>query len=271
VDPSEAVRYISNALAEGRLNLFTGAGFSSDATDHSGRRIPTGVELADELWRACFPGEERDPDSNLEDLFHVALVHERPALERLMIQRFTVLPRSLPAWYELWFGLSWRRIYTVNVDDIESAAERRFQLPRPLRSLSALDKSATCRSNAPTDVLELVHLNGVLTGGPEGMTFSTTQYGSRLAHEDDCYRRLAADLEKYPFIFVGTRLAESPLWQHLDGRAVDNRPHSFLVTPTSSRARQRLLEGMNIEWIAQSAAEFAQGMLSQIATSAPSH
>jgi hypothetical protein len=260
--------YLSVEVARRRLNLFTGAGFSSDATDHCGRRIPTGPELADEVWPLCFDDEERDPDSNLEDLFHVALVCARERLEHLLASRLTVLPDSLPEWYELWFAFGWRRAYTVNIDDIECAIARRFELPRPIRTISALGPHGYCGAEAPSDVLEVVHLNGVVAAGPKQVTFSTTQYGTRLAHEDDCYRRLASDLERYPFVLVGTKLAESPLWQHLDGRAVSDRPRSFLVTRSISRARQRLLEDMNIEWIAQSAAEFARTVLGPIGDSA---
>src|SRR4051794_20800932 len=103
----EIGRYLATELRRHHLTLFTGAGFSSDATDHGGRRIPTGLELADELWPLCFAAEGRDPDSSLEDLFHLALAHHPGPLARLLEERLTIAPQVLPSWYEVWFALPW--------------------------------------------------------------------------------------------------------------------------------------------------------------------
>jgi hypothetical protein len=261
----QLISYLTAELGRGRLTLFTGAGFSSEAKDCAGRFIPTGPELADELWRLCYPDGPEERDSSLQDLFHVALERERDALQRLLAERLTADPASLPDWYEPWFKLPWRRCYTVNVDDLEAAAVRRFGVTRRPRVISAMDVHASHDSEPPRDWLEVVHLNGIVTDGPERVTFSEMQYGARLAHEDDCYHRLAADLERLPFVIVGTRLAESPFWQHLDGRTVEGRPRSYLVAPQMPRARHELLRGLNVEWIQASARDFTARVLARVA------
>ncbi len=264
--------YLSRELAAGRLNLFMGAGFSAEARDADGRRLPTGPELAAELWEICFPREKRDR-SKLQDLFEHALAHCREELGELIARRLRVDPGSLRKHVGLWFEMPWRRAYTLNVDDIEEAAARRFELPRKVVALSALDddNDRACRGTASEAELEVVHLNGVVGHGVDRITFSTIQYGDRLAQHDACYRRMVQDLVEYPFVFVGTRLDEPPLWQHLRMRGSDGksnhereRPLSFLVTPKLERARQSLLRDMNIEWIPTTAAKFAKETLARL-------
>jgi hypothetical protein len=71
-----------------------------------------------------------------------------------------------------------------------------------------------------------------------------------------------------PFVFVGTRLDEPPLWQHLQlranrgGRKIQElRPHSFLVTPLLDKARESVLAQYNISWIRSGVEEFAKQTL----------
>jgi hypothetical protein len=70
-----------------------------------------------------------------------------------------------------------------------------------------------------------------------------------------------------PFIFVGTRLDEVILWQHLhwatgdEGRQPQDRPHSYLVSPHVSRARELLLRGFNVDWLPMTAEAFAAEVL----------
>lgn len=244
-----------------------GAGFSSGARDPGGRPIPLGNELAGELFELCFPGERPD-ESTLQDLFHHALLHQRDRLEPLLRERLTVDPSSLPEWYQLWFALPWRRAWTLNVDLIEQATASRFALPRAIRSISALDPRARLESN---NVLEVVHLNGMVDDDLDRMTFATSQYGRRLAHRDEYYGVLANDhLLEQSFVFVGTRLDESPLWQHLEGRdfrqriKMEDTPRSFLVTTKLDRARRCLLEDFAIEWVCASTEDFANEVLAEI-------
>lgn len=256
-------------MGQGRLVLFMGAGFSTETRDASGQKLPTGPQLADELWNLCFPGEPRDR-SRLADLFEHALAHCKDGLAELIARRLCVDPSTLPEHFRAWFEMPWRRAYTLNVDDVEEAAARRFELPRKIVALSALrgNNGRACGSRACGDVLEVVHLNGIVGHGADEITFSTIQYGDRLATQDPCYRRLVSDLVEYPFVFVGTRLDEAPLWQHLRSRdhngnkATDEeRPLSFLVTPKLERARQSLLSDMGIEWLPMTAGEFAREVL----------
>ncbi len=122
--------------------------------------------------------------------------------------------------------------------------------------------------NAPSQRrLEFIHLNGTLQDVPEYVTFSVTQYADR-ARTDPWYIRFTADLVTNPIVFVGTRLEEPPLWQHLvlrhsrGGRELRELRHrSYLVTPSLDKAKQALLTEYNVVWIPMDAETFGEEVL----------
>lgn len=261
--------FLARELAGGRMVLFTGAGFSSLARDRQGRRrVPTGEPLADELWRLCFPGEPRDA-SSLADLYAHALATRRRRLAALLDRRLRVDARTLPRFYETWFAMPWRRVYTLNVDDLATVTAARFGLGRRLRALSALrDGVEDTMLRADREQLDIIHLNGLVDDGPERITFSTVQYAGRLARRCAFYSQLVRDFAEYPVLFVGTKLDESPLWQHLELSGlrdqIDETPPGLLVTQHVTRARQCVLAGLNIRWLAMDVRSFAEEVLAPL-------
>lgn len=164
--------------------------------------------------------------------------------------------------------MPWARCYTLNIDDLAAATGRRFTLPRNVRPVSATSGAEEAGFALGPDVLEVIHLNGTIEDVPSDVTFSVSQYAERLARPDPFYLRLVGDLLSHPVVFVGTRLDETPLWQHLElrqprgARALrELRPRSFLVTPVIDRARLSLLADFNVQWIPLTAEEFAHEFL----------
>ena len=244
--------------------LFTGAGFSSSASDRAGRSIPSSEEITREIWQLSFPGEEQD-SSSLTDLFHHAQRRSPERLDALLSERLSVAEDRLPKFYERWFSVPWKRAWTLNVDDIEHAAARRFRLPRPIETISAL--TTPFRPELlNTRALVFVHLNGFVEDGVHHVTFSTTQYGERLARKDPWYSQFVHDLVHHPFVIVGTRLEEAPFWRTLHQLyGGDQTPGevctAFIVSPKLTRARRILLEDIGIRWLKMSAEEFADEVL----------
>jgi hypothetical protein len=186
-------------------------------------------------------------------------------------------PESLVDWYRALLGLPWARWYTLNVDDLALAASRAFDLPRRIVTISATAGLVTAADSdqVQADVLQVVHLNGTLADIPHAVTFSNTQYHERLARHEPWYQRLAVDLLTHPFVFIGTRLEEPPLWQHVvlrgprGGRGLREMRHrSYLVTPTLFRARQALLTEFNVHWVPMTAEQFATTVVPQLSAAA---
>lgn len=241
---------LARVIGSGESMLFTGAGFSSGARDLDGRPLPDSEQMIRELWALVFDTGAPD-DSSLPDLYDAALLHAPERLSSYVAARLRVGDHELPRHYATWFSAPWRRIYTLNVDDLERAVARQFPLPRRLRSLSAI---APDDREADRGALEIVHLNGLAGAAANELTFSTMQYASRLCSRDREYERLVSDLERAPFVFAGTTLDEVVLWQHIElrRRATGDsppRPPSFLISPSLSRARQVLLESLGIRWV----------------------
>ncbi|MGC2215069.1 MAG: SIR2 family protein [Silvibacterium sp.] len=268
--------YIPHLRAQferGRPVLFTGAGFSMAAKNIDGRSLPSGAMLKKALWPICFPDEEFDPDSSLQDIFDSALRRAKGKLSEVLLRTFTVAEDGIPEWYSQVFSLPWQRAYTLNIDDLDEVVEREFNLPRGIRSNSVL-KAEGGRSHSLAH-LEVMHLSGSLDEVPDGVTFSPTQYAQRLASPDPIYRRLAAELLTSPFVFIGSVLEEPTLWQSIEVRRLKGgrdqrelRPRSYLVNPTLSPAKRPLLAEFNVVWLAMTAEEFSERVLSKLGDSA---
>jgi hypothetical protein len=249
----EVLADLAAVIGSGDALLFSGAGFSSSARDLAGAPLPDSARMIRELWPLVFDTEAPD-DSSLQDLYDAALLRAPERLGAYVARRLRVGDHELPGHYAAWFSAPWRRIYTLNVDDLERAVARQFRLPRRLRSVSAL--GPVDRGPPDDGALDVVHLNGLAGEAADELTFSTMQYASRLCSKDREYERLVFDLERAPFVFVGTTLDEVVLWQHVElrrratGEARQRpRPPSFLISQSLSRARQVLLESIGIRWV----------------------
>jgi hypothetical protein len=255
---------LCSMIQTGEAVLFTGAGFSAEATDRDGRALPDAKEMVADLWQLLFEGETPD-ESTLSDLYDVALLRAPDRLQAYLASRLSIGDDALPETFARWFSAPWHRIYTLNVDTLEQAVCRQFELKRPLVSVSALAKDRA----RPHEGLEVVHLNGIAGDDPRDVTFSTMQYASRLCTPDREYERLCHDLAERPFVFVGTTLDEVVLWKHLQLERQANgnkRPahHSFLIAPSLTRARQTLLASHRIHWLPATAAEIAETVLAKL-------
>jgi hypothetical protein len=243
------VRELEQVIGSGDAILFTGAGFSLGARDAAGELLPDSETMRRELYALLFNDEPPD-DSTLPDLYDVALARAPDELERYLARRLRIGQLGDLERYVKWFALPWRRVYTLNVDDLESALARLAPAAPVLRSISATRAHDAGPSG---DGLAVVHLNGDVRDGAATLTFSTLQYAARLCGQDPAYRDLIDDLDRSPFVFVGTTLDEVVLWQHLElhrrrgGRRLRHR--SYLIARTLSRARHLLLEDLGLVWV----------------------
>ena len=72
-------------------------------------------------------------------------------------------------------------------------------------------------------------------------------------------------------VLFGTELHEPTLWRYIESRnqkggrhARELRPGSYFITPVLSKARQVLLEELNVDWIPMCAEEFATSWLNRL-------
>ncbi|MFY9823663.1 MAG: SIR2 family protein [Thermoanaerobaculia bacterium] len=251
--------------------LFTGAGFSLSVKNIDGQAIPDYRRLKEILWSLCFPGDPFDDTVSLQDIYEQARLRHRIKLTTLLTRSFSVQPETIPPFYSRLFSMPWGRCYTLNIDDLADAANRHFDLPRSISSISATSSPTVQLSAVNTSrKLQVVHLNGTLADVPDHVTFSATQYGERLARPETWYVLLASEMLSRPVVFIGTRLDEPPLWQHLRFRGsrggaglAELRPRSYLVTPHLDKAKKALLAEFSVTWVPLTAEEFTEEVLAQ--------
>jgi hypothetical protein len=272
---SDAAKHLLRQFENGRVILFAGAGFSLGCKDQDGKNLPTGGQLARELWNVTYPDIEFDEWSSLQDIFEVAQKRSPKNVLSFLKRRLSVDASSIPEWYATWLRLPWRRIYTLNVDDVIESAGHRFELGRTLLSISAQVERTHEAEPQPLDrVLEVVHLNGRMEDGLDKVTFSTTQYADRSTSPQPWHVQVATDIATLPVVFVGTPVEDQLLWQYLQLRGkkgprnlAELRPQSYLVSPAIPRAREELLKSLNIEFLQMSAEEFAASVLDGLRSS----
>ena len=246
--------------------LFLGAGFSLGAKTRDGRNILSTSELTETLWNLCFPGDDFDKTTQLQDIFETARARYRNKLIGILRDSFSVDVESCLDWHETCLSMPWSRIYTLNLDDLVENVLSSTRRTRTIRTVSA-----TTGENVPDEhsSLSVIHLNGTLDDIPDNVTFSRSQYARRQRLYDYAYATLIADLQFRPVVFIGSELDEPPLWSHLELRGEkllgrELRPRSYLVTPGLNPSKETLLAKHNIVHLPYTAAEFSAEVLSDL-------
>lgn len=251
--------FLFRALRANRCLLFVGAGFSADASNAVGSRIPAGDQLAAELWR--WLGYEGDYDRTpLSEMFEAALRSGRPMADLKGFLEDRLLARHVPHWYEIPTQIFWHRIYGTNADDVIERAFAQMGRPSSVTIVNAVLDDYDERDQFLRSI-QYIKLNGSLPGRPDRLTFSTREYARRSAQFDQWYDHFVRDYAFHPTIFVGSELREPLFWQaiesrHARGRNPEERPASFLVTPAISPAKLPTLKELNIHHVPATGAEF---------------
>lgn len=260
------IPHLRTQFANGAAVLFTGAGFSLDAVNVAGQAVPSVKQLIKLLWQICYPGEEFEDATQLQDIYDTALQADRRATEDLMRQSFSVDPERSPDWYSDILTMPWTRIYTLNVDDL---SEKVLDLQRSVRPVKSVSATSGHIADVNQDgLLSIVHLNGALEDLPNNVTFGRSQYALRVGM-DPFYDLLRHDLTTRPVVFIGSSLEEGQLWQHLATRGLpprrgesELRPRSYLVTPDLPKTKQALLSRHKVVWLKMNTQTFCSRILS---------
>lgn len=264
---STYIPHIRDQLSTGSLVLFTGAGFSLKAVNLLGETLPSAKKLTELIWNICFPGDDFEKDTNLQDIYEDAINRNSTALSKLLTSKFTVDVSKCPDFYRFILSMPWLRVYTLNIDDLMDKVVDNYLPSRGANVISAMSDNITMLSN---DNLDIFHLNGNLDDIPYKVTFSRTQYAERIG-QDPFYNQLAADLLTRSVIFIGSSLEEDTLWEHLNTRGVKGprtaselRPRSYLVLPTLNKSRMSMLAKFNIVWLDMTCEQFCDQVLSSM-------
>jgi hypothetical protein len=258
------LEYLIRHLSKNNVVLFLGAGFSTDANNAKGEKLPDSRELARVLWQ--YHGYQAEYDGTpLGVLYQAALTRPGGTSPLFDLLRSKLWVTSCPDWYRLMTKWYWYRIYTTNVDNLVEHVYENYNAPARLQTVIApsefQDRDAFLRT------IQLIKLHGSLDHTELGLTFALKEYGRRAAGQDAWYDHFVRDFSSYPTVLVGTQLDEPLFWQYVavrQGRVKKvnkSRPKSFLICPRISKAQQQVLTEFNIAAVEATAKEFFETLL----------
>ncbi len=251
--------YLLESLKNNRCVLFIGAGFSTDALNKFDAPIPDAEGLATILWEWQGLSGGYD-DSPLGEVYESALHSGRPLASLREVLESHLLAVKLAPWYHLVPKFFWMRLYGTNVDNVIELAFARASAGQKLDVVVAQRNDIRDRDQFLGSI-QYIKLNGSLPGDPAAITFATRQYARRSAEYDRWYDCFVRDYVFQPTVFVGTELREPLFWQAIESRQKrgdnpEERPRSFLVTPTISPAKEPILDSLNIVHVPASGQQF---------------
>lgn len=257
---TDDAKYLIRQLGRANVVLFTGAGFSCEASNKKGKPIPLAAELAAELWPLLSTGEEYSGES-LSEVYEAVIESGVPFTTIRNFLEEQLLCKSIPPSYAALTIPFWYRIYTLNVDNlIESIYTQSHD--RKLEILAYPNDDVTDRDQSLYRT-QAVHLNGRLPCRPDELTFSPTQYARAASQRQPLYEQFVRDYSSKPVLFVGTKIDEPLFWKALQERgdrvpSGEGRPKSFLIARHISHTKRLSLARLNVEPIVGDVKDFLQ-------------
>lgn len=192
-----------DALREG-INLFCGAGFSVEARDVSGNKLPLGAELLEEL-KAEFPREELPLLEKLNDLPRASdylLRTDKQSFNDFLKSRFTVA--SYDPSYDALHLANIKKIYTTNIDDLVFKIFDSQQSKKYLNDCS--EKGAI---HGDSNAVGYYPLHGCVRNKSD-YVFGAIELASAFSRRgsEQSWRDLGRDASSSPILFWGWNFAD---------------------------------------------------------------
>lgn len=233
---------------KGELVLFLGAGALVGSTIGKDNRPPLlGVALRDRLQELFFKDEGPTNVSLKRVCTNIQNTKGKEKLREALVELLTPVNPSkalldIPR-------LSWRAIYTVNVDDsIERAYENSTERTQDLKIVVLSDHK---EARNPDKEISLLKLHGCLRYAESNLIFSHKDYTAAKEANLRLFSSLATNLCDSPFLFVGFSFEDDDfqdLWHSItEYLGAEKRQHpTFLAQPAPSKST---VEAMAIEGI----------------------
>lgn len=242
---------LKKAIETGELILFLGAGASKGCKDKTDKPVLDGWHLAKNL--AELAGYEFSDDP-LDEVYAAARAKLGSRLDPHLESLFRDLKPSKD-YLEL-TSFSWKRIYTLNIDDALETAIRRnaVQYVHIRLSSDALEDQDNFFKK-----IDLIKLNGSIDRLQSGVIFSASDYAKATSKSLPWYEQCGSDFVRSPVLFIGTKLNEPLLKFHIERyKSISGKipGRSFVITPTATEFQKASLAEYNIEHISGTLSDF---------------
>jgi len=186
--------HLKSNIAKGNVILFLGAGASSSSQNRYNDNLRMGDSLAEHM--AGYFSEQYDNES-LKDVYSsVKLIHK----ERINNYFEDVMRYCKPsASYTKIASFSWRRIYTINIDDAFDSA----LLKNSIQKVNICSIKSHYKIQDQTySRLDYVKLHGSVDRLHDGVIFSPEEYADISAQPHHWYAMLPQDYMDSVFLFI---------------------------------------------------------------------
>ncbi len=260
-DP-EIVADVARGMAEGQYFLLLGAGSSIGATGGNGIPLPTAVQLRDVLIDK-FGIETDEENFSLAEVYRYLQLTKRQEAQAFLYDWFT---NCTPSWQGVLAEFNFRRIWTLNVDDVVENAFK--SVSRPLESLSWRERFSDRDSATDQQIIHLHGLAARLCGkdaDENALVFSLSEYAHEVATPLAWHKVFHDELASKAFLIIGAQLTqEIDLIETLErgsaARESTGLP-SVLVVPTISHIRRTQVESYGFVVVESRGEDFMQELL----------
>jgi hypothetical protein len=242
--------------------LFTGAGFSFGAENSQGKKIPSGEQLKKDILLNLLAFDESSSEYKELIQYTLSQVCEFARSEKSEAKLSDYIVEQLTGFYPKEYhkiiassGL-WKRVYTVNLDDVfeKSVPQGTLAIQNRMRSISYTSAKQ----------IEYIKLHGCINNPSEGLVFSSQEYIDSMMHSTDYrYNQFAQDMQKEDFVIVGTEMNELDIdyYIKLFGLVSKNtaKGQLFFINPKPSillKSKVKELGASIIEWTTEQFAEY---------------
>ena len=261
---TELLGQMAQGLSQGEYFLLLGAGSSVDAIGGNGNPLPTGQGLVDALITRF--GIDTGGDTlSLAQVYRYVQIEHRADTDEFLRKWFT---NCIPSWQPILAEFNWKRVWTLNIDDIIENSYR--QSGRPFESLAWNERFSTGDTKSGH---QIIHLHGMAQHIDDGkadhgaMVFSLAEYAHELANPRTWHKVFHDEFASEPFLVIGAQLTEEvDLAAILDrgssARASTGFP-SVVVLPSVSPVRRAQLENAGFVIVESDGESFSRQLLAQ--------
>lgn len=237
---NEAIEY----AIEGNALLFLGAGFSINAENQNGEKLPVGAQLCERLINN---GKIDVTDDSVEDQKDLGYISQRyldtnTKKDLICFLKGEFTCEKFSAAQELISSITWKRIYTTNYDNIIEHISKEL----------GIDRESIDPDKCPSDVLKynnsIIHMNGYIGNVTEtklDSTFKllTSSYQKRTIPESDWAISLHNDIQNAKcLIFIGYSMNYDLELQQIFAESKGIKDKCIFITWNPSRREKTNME-----------------------------
>ena len=145
---------IYQAIITGKAMLITGSGAHMTALDINGAKFPSGVALAEKLYKACGIMNPENP-YDLQDAAD-SYLEKKSSVELITELKTMLYVSKIQHEHGILYGQDWQRVYTTNYDDVPILASK--GLEKPLYAVTLSDNVKLEKNERK----ECVYINGYI-------------------------------------------------------------------------------------------------------------